>query len=123
VDYCQEALAIARAAGDDYLVAELLDEQAWVLVSQGQTDAALPLTEQGLADLGHALEPLEARLAGLDRQRLRAAMGAEAFDAEYAAGRTLDLARGSPGPARNAGESRAATRGCAGERTGRRRIR
>jgi DNA-binding NarL/FixJ family response regulator len=48
--------------------------------------------DQALADLGHALEPLEARLAGLDRQRLRAAMGAEAFDAEYAAGRGLDLA-------------------------------
>ncbi len=44
-------------------------------------------------DLGHLLEPLEARLADLDRQRLRAAMGAEAFDAEYAAGRTLDLAQ------------------------------
>src|SRR5262249_48229453 len=29
----------------------------------------------------------------LDRQRLRAAMGAEVFEAEYAAGRTLDLAR------------------------------
>ncbi len=47
--------------------------------------------DQALADLGHALEPLEARLAGLDRQRLRAAMGAETFDAEYAAGRALDL--------------------------------
>ena len=49
--------------------------------------------DQALADLGHALEPLEARLADLDRQRLRAAMGAEAFEAEYAAGRTLDLAQ------------------------------
>ena len=49
--------------------------------------------DQALADLGRALEPLEARLAVLDRQRLRAAMGAEAFEAEYAAGRTLDLAR------------------------------
>ena len=49
--------------------------------------------DQALADLGHALEPLEERLADLDRQRLRAAMGAEAFEAEYAAGRTLDLAR------------------------------
>ena len=49
--------------------------------------------DQALADLGHALEPLEGRLADLDRQRLRAAMGAEAFDAEYAAGRTIDLAR------------------------------
>jgi predicted ATPase/DNA-binding CsgD family transcriptional regulator len=47
---------------------------------------------QALADLGHALEPLENRLADLDRQRLRAAMGTEAFDAEYAAGRALDLA-------------------------------
>jgi non-specific serine/threonine protein kinase len=47
--------------------------------------------DQALADLGHALEPLEARLAGLDRQRLRDTMGAEAFDGEYAAGRGLDL--------------------------------
>jgi DNA-binding CsgD family transcriptional regulator len=49
--------------------------------------------DQVLATLGHALEPLEERLAGLDRQRLRVAMGAEAFDAEYAAGRTLELAQ------------------------------
>ncbi len=49
--------------------------------------------DQALADLGHALEPLEARLADADRQRLRAAMGAEAFEAEYTAGRTLDPAQ------------------------------
>jgi len=49
--------------------------------------------DQALADLGHALQPLEAQLADRDRQRLRAAMGAEAFEAEYAAGRALDLAR------------------------------
>ena len=49
--------------------------------------------DQALADLGHSLEPLEARLAGLDRERLRAEMGAEVFDAEYAAGRTLDVAQ------------------------------
>ena len=49
--------------------------------------------DQALADLGHAIEPLEARLAGLDRQRLRAAMGDGAFEAAYAAGRTLGLAR------------------------------
>ena len=49
--------------------------------------------DQALADLGHTLEPLEGRLADLDRQRLRAAMGAEAFEAEYAAGRALDLAQ------------------------------
>jgi non-specific serine/threonine protein kinase len=47
--------------------------------------------DQALADLGETMEPLEGRLADLDRQRLRAAMGAEAFEAEYAVGRTLDL--------------------------------
>jgi DNA-binding CsgD family transcriptional regulator len=49
--------------------------------------------DQALADLGHALEPLEARLADADRQRLRAEMGEAAFEADYAAGRALDLAR------------------------------
>jgi predicted ATPase/DNA-binding CsgD family transcriptional regulator len=47
--------------------------------------------DQALADLGQAVEPLEGRLADLDRQRLRAAMGDGAFDAEYAAGRALDV--------------------------------
>jgi DNA-binding NarL/FixJ family response regulator len=51
------------------------------------------LADQALTALGHTLQPLEARLANLDRQRLRAAMGTEAFEAEYAAGRTLDLAQ------------------------------
>jgi non-specific serine/threonine protein kinase len=49
--------------------------------------------DQALADLGETIDPLEGQLADLDRQRLRATMGAEAFEAEYAAGRTLDLAR------------------------------
>jgi predicted ATPase/DNA-binding CsgD family transcriptional regulator len=53
-DYCQEALAIARAAGDDYLAGELLQERAWILVRQGQQDAALPLIESGL-DLARRL--------------------------------------------------------------------
>ena len=48
--------------------------------------------DQALEDLGRVLEPLEARLADLDRQRLRAAIGAEAFEAEYAGGRALDVA-------------------------------
>jgi len=48
--------------------------------------------DQALAAQGRIVEPLEGRLADLDRQRLRAAMGDEAFDTEYAAGRTLDLA-------------------------------
>jgi non-specific serine/threonine protein kinase len=49
--------------------------------------------DQALAELGHVLEPLEGELAGLDRQRLRAAMGAEAFEAEYAAGHALGPAQ------------------------------
>jgi predicted ATPase/DNA-binding CsgD family transcriptional regulator len=49
--------------------------------------------DQALTDLGETLDPLEGRLADLDRARLRAAMGDEAFAAEYAAGRTLDLTR------------------------------
>jgi predicted ATPase/DNA-binding CsgD family transcriptional regulator len=49
--------------------------------------------DQALEDLGHVLQPLEERLADLDRQRLRAAMGDQAFDAEYAAGRVLGPAR------------------------------
>lgn len=47
-DYCEEALAIARAAGDEHLVAEALYERAWVLLRQGQPGAALPLIEPGL---------------------------------------------------------------------------
>ena len=48
--------------------------------------------DQAMADLGETLEPLEGRLADLDRQQLRAAMGDAAFEAEYAAGRMLDIA-------------------------------
>jgi predicted ATPase/DNA-binding CsgD family transcriptional regulator len=53
-DYCQEALAIARALGDEALVAEVLQHQAWVLLLQGQADAALPVIESGL-DLARRL--------------------------------------------------------------------
>jgi predicted ATPase len=48
---------------------------------------------QALAALGHTIEPLEGQLRDLDCQRLRSAMGAEAFKAEYAAGRTLTAER------------------------------
>jgi predicted ATPase/DNA-binding CsgD family transcriptional regulator len=61
-------------------------EAGWSARLHGAADRAL-------TDLGETLEPLEARLADADRQRLRAAMGAAAFDAEYAAGRTLDPAQ------------------------------
>jgi len=47
--------------------------------------------DQAMADLRHAFEPFEGGLADRDRQRLRATMG-DAFDAEYAAGRSLDPA-------------------------------
>jgi DNA-binding CsgD family transcriptional regulator len=70
-------LALTRQGGAD---------PAWSARLHGAAD-------QAFTDLGHALEPLEARLAGQDRERLRAAMGDEAFEAEYAAGRTLDAAQ------------------------------
>ena len=53
--YCQEALAIARPAGDQHLVADLLNIRAFVLLRQGQQDAALPLIELGL-DLARRLD-------------------------------------------------------------------
>jgi hypothetical protein len=45
--------------------------------------------DRALTELGEPREPLEQRLAGVDRQRLRAALGTEAFEAEYAVGRAL----------------------------------
>ena len=62
-EYCGEALAIAQAADDEYLVADLLSVRALVLLRQGQRDGALPMIEQGL-ELGRRLgEPhLIARL-------------------------------------------------------------
>ena len=75
--YALIGLALAGRVGAD---------PAWSARLYGAAD-------QALADLGHVLQPLEERLADLDRQRLRAAMGDQAFDAEYAAGRILDPAR------------------------------
>jgi hypothetical protein len=45
--------------------------------------------DQVLAELGETVEPLDGTLRDLDRQRLRSAMGAEAFEVEYSAGRDL----------------------------------
>ena len=53
-EYCDEALAIARSAGDDYLAADVLTVRAFVWLRQGQQAAALPLIEQGL-DLARRL--------------------------------------------------------------------
>jgi DNA-binding CsgD family transcriptional regulator len=91
-----ESLDLARRTGMKAPMAYALIGLA--LAGRSEADPGRPTrlhgaADQALADLGHAVEPLEGRLAGLDRQRLRAAMGAEAFDAEYAAGRTLDPAR------------------------------
>jgi ATP/maltotriose-dependent transcriptional regulator MalT len=90
-----ESLDLARRMGNKVLMAYALIGLA--LAGHGGGDPGWSARlhgagEQALADLGHTLEPLEYRLAGLDRERLRAAMGADAFEAEYAAGRALDLA-------------------------------
>ena len=62
-EYCDEALAIARSAGDDYLAADVLSVRAFVSVHRGQQAAALSLIEEGL-DLARRLDApvLAARL-------------------------------------------------------------
>jgi predicted ATPase/class 3 adenylate cyclase len=47
-EYCDEALAIARPAGDDLLAADAATIRAFVLVRLGQQAAALPLIAQTL---------------------------------------------------------------------------
>ncbi len=61
--YCDEALAIARSAADNYLVADLLSVKSGVLLRRGQRETALPLIEQGLGLARRLAEPhLTARL-------------------------------------------------------------
>jgi predicted ATPase/DNA-binding CsgD family transcriptional regulator len=91
-----ESLDLARRMGMRAMMAYALIGLA--LAGRGGADSGWSARLHGaadrtLADLGHALQPLEERLAGLDRQRLRTAMGDAAFDADYTAGRTLDLAQ------------------------------
>jgi predicted ATPase/DNA-binding CsgD family transcriptional regulator len=91
-----ESLDLARRMGTKRQIAYALIGLA--LAGHGGADPGWPArlhgaAGQALADLAETVQPLEERLAGLDRQRLRTAMGAEAFEAEYAAGRTLDPAQ------------------------------
>jgi DNA-binding CsgD family transcriptional regulator len=74
--------------------------------------------DQALADLGQALYPREARLADQDRQRLRAAIGDAAFEAGYAAGRTLDPARAADRALQGIPEERAPRAGAPGSGPG-----
>src|SRR5262249_21520479 len=60
-DYCEEALAIARAVGDEHLVADLLYQHAFLFLHQGKKNPAVPLIESGLG-LAHRLH--EAQLTG-----------------------------------------------------------
>ena len=90
-----ESLDLARRTGRKGAMAYALLGLALAGRSEADPDWSARLhgvADQALTDMGRVLEPLEARLAALDRQRLRAAMGAEAFEAEYAGGRTLDMA-------------------------------
>jgi predicted ATPase/class 3 adenylate cyclase len=73
-EYCEEGLAIARAARDDYLTADLLYLRALVLLRRGQPGQALPFIESGLGLARQHKEPhvtahlLEARSFALDLQ-------------------------------------------------------
>jgi predicted ATPase/DNA-binding CsgD family transcriptional regulator len=91
-----ESLDLARRAGMQSNTGYALLGLA--LAGRDGADPGWPARLHGaadhtLAEVGHALEPLEARLAAQDRERLRAQLGNEAFEAEYAAGRTLDAAQ------------------------------
>jgi ATP/maltotriose-dependent transcriptional regulator MalT len=109
-----ESLDLARRIGMETLQAYALIGLA--MAGRGGADPGWSArlhgaADQALAGLRVTIEPLEGRLAGLDHQRLRAAMGAEAFEAEYAAGRTLDMAQVVAALCRNdatAGQARAA---------------
>ena len=115
-----ETLDMARRMGIRGLVGYGLIGLAMVghgRADPGRSARLYGAADQALADLGETLEPLEGRLADLDRQRLRAAMGAEAFEAEYAAGRALDLAQVLAAVVRKdagAGQARAAPRALPG---------
>jgi predicted ATPase/class 3 adenylate cyclase len=85
--YCDEALSIAQAAGDDHLVADLMDVRGYILLRRGRPGAAMPLIELGL---GLARQIGEAHLTA----RL---LAARAF--------ALDLEGDRAGAARDAAES------------------
>ena len=85
--YCDEALSIARAAGDDYLVADLMDVRGYILLRRGQAGSAMPLIELGL---------------GLARQLQEAHLTARLLAARAFA---LDLEDDRDGAARDAAES------------------
>jgi len=87
-----ESLELARRIGIGRHTAFALTGLA--MAGHGGTDPVWSArlhgaADQALADMGHALEPLEQQLTDRDRQRLRAAMGTGAFETEYAAGRAL----------------------------------
>jgi non-specific serine/threonine protein kinase len=109
-----ETLDLARRTGRRSHVAYALLGLA--LASRGKADpdwcARLHgAADHALAEVGHTLEPLEARLAAQDRQRLRAAMGDEEFEAACAAGRALDPEQALAGqpPTQAAGPDEAAS--------------
>jgi predicted ATPase/class 3 adenylate cyclase len=85
--YCEEGLAIARAGGDDYLVADLLYLRAVVLLRRGRPGQALPFIESGLSlarrdsELHVTARLLAARSFALDLQGDHAAAARDAREA------------------------------------------
>jgi hypothetical protein len=79
-------LNIACALIDLAMAGNATDDPGWSARLHGAAD-------QILDEHGHILEPLESRLTDMHRQHLRDAIGAEAFEDEYAAGRVLTRRR------------------------------
>jgi len=91
-DFFAESLEVARRvrmpAGTAYALIGLA--LAGDGAGPGRAARLHGAADHALAVLGETVEPLEAGLRDLGRERLRAAMGADAFEAEYAAGQAMN---------------------------------
>ena len=90
--YFAESLDVARCAGMRAQTTYALIGLAMARSGESGMVRSARLhgaADQALTALGETIAPLEGRLRDLDCQRLRSAMGAEAFKAEHAAGRIL----------------------------------
>jgi len=90
--YFAESLELARRMGMKAHMAYTLIGLAMASSSgdgMGRSARLHGAADHALSALGETIEPVEGRLRDLNCQRLRSAMGAAAFEAEYAAGRTL----------------------------------
>ncbi len=89
-----EALAMFRAAGDMQRVSSLLTMAAALALGEGEPERAARLSGAAavlMEPLGHVATPMQLLRMDDPVPAARAALGDQAFEAAYAAGRTLSL--------------------------------